>query len=156
MSNDPLKKPLGPTGETVRANVIRLRAERRMGYTELSEKLKDIGRHILPIGLRRIESGARRVDVDDLVALAQVLKVAPTTLLTPWVAYGTDQVAVTGVDGGLSAAQLWDRLRADEPIDPDADVVAFLLTALPNWKKLELVDKLNLTIRPAGTAKETR
>ena len=29
-----LKRPLGPTGETVRANIIRLRAYRRLGYTE--------------------------------------------------------------------------------------------------------------------------
>ena len=78
-----LKRPLGPTGETVRANITRLRAFRRLGSTELSEKLKDLGKRISPLGLRRIENGARRVDTDDLFALAVALGVAPVTLLIP-------------------------------------------------------------------------
>jgi transcriptional regulator with XRE-family HTH domain len=75
------KNPLGPTGEHVRANVARLRG--RTQYKELSEKLTRLGRPIPPLGLRRIEAGERRVDADDLMALAVALDVPPNSLLLP-------------------------------------------------------------------------
>ena len=40
-----------------------------------------LGRPILPSGITKIEQGKRRVDVDDLVALAVALEVTPTRLL---------------------------------------------------------------------------
>lgn len=48
---------------------------------ELSARLTKLGRPILPSGITKIEQGKRRVDVDDLVALAVALKVTPTRLL---------------------------------------------------------------------------
>lgn len=48
---------------------------------ELSARLSKLGRPILPSGITKIEQGSRRVDVDDLVALAVALKVTPTRLL---------------------------------------------------------------------------
>ncbi|WP_176475337.1 helix-turn-helix domain-containing protein [Kocuria sp. WN036] len=72
---------LGGTGQTVRENVKRLRGG--MQYKALSEKLAELGHAIPPLGLRRIETGARRVTVDDLVALAVALDVSPLTLLLP-------------------------------------------------------------------------
>ena len=79
---------LGGTGETVRANVRRLRGG--MQYKELSERLAELGNPIPPLGLRRIENGERRVTVDDLCALAVAFDVSPLTLLLPpdgvWVA----------------------------------------------------------------------
>ena len=130
-----LKRPLGPTGETVRANITRLRAFRRLGYTELSERLKDIGKPITPMGLRRIENGARRVDTDDLFALAVALGVSPITLLIPNADDGGEQVAATGVTEKCDAEQLWKWLRIEESIDPDVETLEFWLAALPAWKK---------------------
>ncbi|WP_018762412.1 helix-turn-helix domain-containing protein [Arthrobacter sp. 135MFCol5.1] len=75
------KNPLGPTGEIVRKNVIRLRGG--MQYKELAERLVQIGRPIPALGLRRIEAGERRVDADDLVALAVAFGVSPLSLLLP-------------------------------------------------------------------------
>ena len=75
--------PLGPTGERVMRNVERLRKQQRMTYRELSEDLRVLGRPIPELGLARIERGKRRVDADDLVALALVLRVTPNTLLMP-------------------------------------------------------------------------
>lgn len=75
------KIDLGGTGETVKENVKRLRGG--MQYKELSERLAELGRPIPPLGLRRIEAGERRVDVDDLMALAVAFDVSPLALLLP-------------------------------------------------------------------------
>lgn len=75
------KIDLGGTGETVRTNVKRLRGG--MQYKELAEKLAEAGRPIPTLGLRRIEAGERRVDVDDLMALAVVFDVSPLAILLP-------------------------------------------------------------------------
>jgi transcriptional regulator with XRE-family HTH domain len=72
---------LGPTGEHVAENLQRLRGA--MSYRELSERLEALGRPIPVLGLSRIESKARRVDADDLVALAIALDVSPVRLLLP-------------------------------------------------------------------------
>jgi transcriptional regulator with XRE-family HTH domain len=77
------KNPLGPVGDYVTANLSELREARRLTYRELSDRLTGIGRPIPTLGLSRIESGNRRVDADDLVALAIVLGVSPAALLLP-------------------------------------------------------------------------
>ena len=45
--------------------------------------VESLGRSIPPLGLRRIEAGERRIDIDDLVALALALEVSPLRLLLP-------------------------------------------------------------------------
>ncbi|MDE3725342.1 helix-turn-helix transcriptional regulator [Nocardiopsis sp. N85] len=77
------KNPLGPIGDTVRHNVKRIREARSLTYAELSRRLTAVGREIPTLGLSRIEEGKRRVDTDDLVALAMVFDVSPVTLLLP-------------------------------------------------------------------------
>lgn len=97
------KNPLGPTGEHVRSNVARLRG--RMQYKELSERLAELGRPIPPLGLRRIEAGERRVDADDLMALAVAFGVPPNSLLLPHVDPG-EALAATAV-GEVDFQELW-------------------------------------------------
>lgn len=70
---------LGSVGQRVAKEVERLRG--RTTVRELSARLSKLGRPILPSGITKIEQGSRRVDVDDLVALAIALKVTPTRLL---------------------------------------------------------------------------
>jgi transcriptional regulator with XRE-family HTH domain len=77
------KNPLGPVGGYVIANLTELRQARRLAYRELAERLTEIGRVIPVLGLSRIEDGNRRVDADDLVALAIALGVSPAALLLP-------------------------------------------------------------------------
>ncbi len=136
--DDKLKRALGPTGETVRANIIRLRTDRRMGYTDLSERLKDLDRRIPALGLRRIENGARRVDTDDLLALAIALGVSPATLLTPNAEDGGEQVEATGITQRCDADRLWNWVSGYEPIDPGEATIEFRLAALPLWKKRQM------------------
>lgn len=83
MSYVPLN--LGPVGETVRANVRQLRKARGLTQVQLAEKIAENGRHIRQPKVQAIETGYRRVDVDDLAALAGAFGVAPAKLLAPWV-----------------------------------------------------------------------
>lgn len=73
----------GDLSEQIAGAVRRIREKRRLPYTELSERLNEIGRPIPVLGLRRIEKGERRVDVDELVALARALNVPPVVLMFP-------------------------------------------------------------------------
>ncbi|MGA5435453.1 helix-turn-helix domain-containing protein [Streptomyces cellulosae] len=77
------KATMGPVGETLMHNIKRIREEQRLTFVKLAEGLAEIGRPIPVLGLRRIERGERRVDVEELLALAYVLGVQPVDLLVP-------------------------------------------------------------------------
>ena len=72
---------IGPVGRQVIANVERLRKDRRLSHRALSERLAEAGRPIDASVLHR--QSQRPVDADDLAALAEVLDVDVTSLLTP-------------------------------------------------------------------------
>lgn len=95
----------GPVADTVARRVKALRAAYGVTLDELSSRLTEAGRPILASGLSKIEQGDRRVDVDDLVALAVALGVPPVLLLTD------PHAAVTELTGAVSAhtfdALLW-------------------------------------------------
>jgi transcriptional regulator with XRE-family HTH domain len=55
--------------------------QKQLSLQAVSERLAELGRPILPSGLSKIEQGDRRVDVDDLVALAAALETVPSALL---------------------------------------------------------------------------
>ncbi|WP_120572326.1 helix-turn-helix domain-containing protein [Micromonospora tulbaghiae] len=75
--------PPGPLSTQVARSVARLRKQKGMTYTELVKRLEDVGRPIPILGLRRIERGERRVDADDMAALARVFGVEPWSLTGP-------------------------------------------------------------------------
>ena len=66
----------GPTARAVAANIRDLREASKMNYTQLSEELQRLGRNINAVGIRRTESGERRVTPDDLSAFAIALNVS--------------------------------------------------------------------------------
>ncbi|MGW9460069.1 helix-turn-helix domain-containing protein [Streptomyces globisporus] len=126
---------VGPTGRTVAANVKRLREARGLTLRGLSAALKECGRPLSADAVNKIENGAanpdrgvRRVDVDDLMALAIVLNVNPSALLLP-----PDDSSATLVelfpgrhsDGGevrATASRVWNWADGAEPLfgHPDA------------------------------------
>jgi transcriptional regulator with XRE-family HTH domain len=129
------RNPLDLTGEIVRANIRQRREDQNLTYAQLSRKLDKIGRKIPELGLRRIEEGNRRVDVDDLVALALVLKTAPATLLMPVVGDQYEMVSPTEKHAKMTAGKWWLYLQADPS---GASVVglspaAFMVNAQPSW-----------------------
>jgi transcriptional regulator with XRE-family HTH domain len=109
----------GATGLTVRENIKRIREARDMSWAQMSRFLDRAERPIAALGLRRIEDGSRRVDVDDLMAIAVVLDVTPNDLLLP--PAGPEEVEASGGLVGFGADQLWDwacnrrQLDSDEP-----------------------------------------
>lgn len=70
---------VGPVGQRVAERVKQYRGS--ISVRELSARLTAQGRPILPSGITKIEQGVRRVDVDDLFALAESLEVVPSQLL---------------------------------------------------------------------------
>ena len=72
---------LGPTGHRVRMNVKAARARRDLTVRELSSRLQALGQPIAPPELSRLESGLRRIHMDELLALALALNVRVPDLL---------------------------------------------------------------------------
>ncbi|MEB3966254.1 helix-turn-helix transcriptional regulator [Streptomyces kunmingensis] len=111
---------VGPTGRTVAANVKRLREGRGLTLRALSAALKDNGRPLSADALNKIENGdgnqargVRRVDVDDLVALAVALDVSPLALLLPHDARGVAEITGAGEVDGRDA---WSWGRSMSPL----------------------------------------
>jgi hypothetical protein len=86
---------VGGAGRALAANIARVREARRLSYIDLSRELSKAGRPIPELGLRRIEKGERRIDFDDLLAIAYVLKVCPVDLMVSNTADGDDPYPVT-------------------------------------------------------------
>ncbi|WP_405359782.1 helix-turn-helix domain-containing protein [Kitasatospora sp. NBC_00085] len=145
---------LGPIGEHVAANLVRLRAARGLSTGQLSEALAALGRPIPPSGITKIEKHVRRVDADDLVALGLVLNVSPLALLLPqeevseWaVARLADQVEATIRDA-------WRWASGDSTLPPEPG-------DLPDQEQQEAYERLSqskrlryVRSRPAGQAVE--
>ncbi len=100
------KVEIGATGETVRENIARIRRERGITLRELSRRLSTSDRPLSYPTLSQIETGARRIDVDDLMVLAIVLDVSPNTLLIPAASNSEESVNITGAKG-VSLREVW-------------------------------------------------
>ncbi|TQS29191.1 helix-turn-helix transcriptional regulator [Microbispora sp. KK1-11] len=72
---------IGKIGEHVAEAIARLRRGRGWDQGQLADRVTEAGRVMSASVLSKIESGARRVDVDDLVAIATALEVTPALLL---------------------------------------------------------------------------
>lgn len=132
------KTDIGPTAETLSKNLSRLREAKGLTYTQVSRRLAEGGRSISPLAVRRIEDGERRVDVDDLLALAIALDASPTYFLMPVTEASDEQVEVTGLKNTVPAKQLYDFLHgehglAGRPVRVREWIQHLMLTA-PNWR----------------------
>lgn len=121
-------RQLGPTGETVRANVARIRKGSGLSLRDLHARTQALGRPISVSALSKVETGYRRVDVDDLMTLAQALNASPVALLLP--ATGpADEVATSA--GHATTALLWEWVLGEQPLDGPSR--AFKANSLPDW-----------------------
>jgi len=136
-----MKSELGFTTRAVSENVKKHRERNGYGYARLSRELTKLGRDIPSLGLSRIESGDRRVDVDDLMALALVFGVSPIRLLMPDAPDKDDTVRLTGAT--TNASRAWSWLNGSYPLG--GSVLAFYEHALPAWERDSLEEKLGAT-----------
>jgi hypothetical protein len=123
------KYDIGPTGRTVSANVIRLRAVQDLTSKELAYRTPadhQLDRSIV----LKIERGERRVDVDDLIALSIAFDVSPLALLLPSPRTPGEVVHVTGASA--TAAKFWGWALAQTPLT-NRDRRAYLAQSIPFW-----------------------
>lgn len=112
--------PNQPVALRVAQNVRDLRKERGLHLADLSERLDKLGHPLALNVLSKLENGDRRVDVDDLVALAIALDVTPNRLLLT--ADGDREgVALTpsGVGGAARTVWRWASGEWHLAVEPD-------------------------------------
>lgn len=101
------KVEIGATGHTVRANIARIRKAQGITLRELADQLAGSDRPLSHNAISEIERGARRVDVDDLIALALALNATPNALLLPPTSDAEHSVRLT-LAGWQNANAVWD------------------------------------------------
>lgn len=130
------KNPLGPIGAYVVDNLKQLREARGLTYQKLSDRLRELGRPIPTLGLSRIENGNRRVDADDLVALAIALDVNPAALLLPRNTAPGDEIRLAP-DFAVAAVSAWEWSAGRYPLVPGditwQRLADFEMHARPDW-----------------------
>lgn len=110
-------------------------------FARLSRELTKAGRDIPALGLGRIEAGIRRVDVDDLTALAVVFDVSPVSLMMPHTDddHPDSYVQLTGTEK-VPGHRAWGWLTGSYPLS--GSVLAFFNHALPSWERNTLEENL--------------
>lgn len=128
------------TGQQTARNIERLRTKLGVSQRRLAARLTEMGRPMPGTALSKIERGERRVDVDDLVAIAVALGVTPSTLLLPDVADGTE-VKITGA-GAVTAKAAWDWADGIRPLlpppgDAEGGALAHVLRTRPEGRRAD-------------------
>jgi hypothetical protein len=144
---------IGPSSARVAANLRRIRREREVSTAALSKRLDAIAWPILDTGITKTEKEQRKVDVDDLVALALALGVTPNRLLLPDVE-GVNALNIhvlTAVVHGRPE-ELWQWAQGERPLHvpvPDAD--SWLGSGEHPRLEFSYVNRPYLTALHAGT-----
>jgi transcriptional regulator with XRE-family HTH domain len=127
----------GPTAERVAKNVERIRKARQLHQKDVSALLRDVGRPMLPTVVSKIERGERRIDVDDLVALALALNVSPLSLLMP-AEWSSNPVELTSaVQVSAQVAWLWAQGEGPAEEIPTTDDVAAHEAYWRKWEEYQ-------------------
>lgn len=91
-----------------------------MSTYELSKRLKAIGWPIAQSGLVRIENGKRKVDADDLLALALVLSTSPNALALPAETAADDSTEmIVTPQTRVRLADMWAWANGERPLTLD-------------------------------------
>lgn len=142
---------IGAIGRHVAEAIARLRRERGLEQRDLAERVSTAGRALTASVLSKIESGARRVDVDDLAAIAAALEVSPALLLLAAPAPESDLVP------GLAQGSVAEAVHADidalgdlEGVEPSLAQMACRLAAemdAAGGEDRKLLPQLNRELR---------
>lgn len=111
---------LGPTGNRLADNVMALRKNLPLTTEQLAERVSALGRPMRGNTITKIEKGQRRVDVDDLVALAAALETRPDALLLPLTI--VDEMIQLTESKAVSAFTAWQWANGRHPLEvPEGD-----------------------------------
>jgi transcriptional regulator with XRE-family HTH domain len=123
---------IGEAGEHVAAAVAKHRQRRGWDQRYLAELVTAGGRPMSASVLGKIESGARRIDVGDLVAIAAALDVPPARLLPGDETTEPDPVSATAAPGAVRAQVVDDiaSLGDLEVLDATAPALAAIAVRL--------------------------
>lgn len=148
------RKRVGYVGAVVADNIQRIREEKNLSRPDLARRIQELQQSeqhgdwelspskINALAITRIETGERRVDVDDLVLLAVALEVAVPTLLVP---YGEGMFHVQTPAGPTPSGWYWSWLTARRPLTPITGGIRpatperrrwarqFFLDSIPPW-----------------------
>jgi transcriptional regulator with XRE-family HTH domain len=106
---------VGPSGQRAARNLEQLREERRLNQDELAARAGRVGRPMTRQIVSKTEAADRRIDVDDLVALAIALGTTPNRLLLPGSAGEGELVALTP-EVQVSALDAWKWATGEGPL----------------------------------------
>jgi hypothetical protein len=96
------------------------------------------------------------VDVDDLMALAQALRVSPMSLLLPWTETPNAQAEVTGA-GAVEARAAWEWVSGQKPVtvwseeDRYGELLRFRVDSTPAWARNPIDDRYNEVLTESVT-----
>lgn len=110
----PAARTVGPTGERVARRLGELRRSLGLTLADLEARLGELGRPILLSTLSKIENGQRRVDTDDLLAIARALDVSPNMILFPGEVEPSETVVLTETHT-VDASEAWHWATRDTP-----------------------------------------
>lgn len=126
----------GPVGARLAQNVKELRGETT--FEALSARLSELGRNLPPESLGKIEhpdgDKRRRVDVDDLIALAIALDTTPNRLLLGAQA-DNSEIDLTPTRAS-SSAEAWDWATGKAPMPAGVNITHELAKHWPEVLKL--------------------
>lgn len=97
----------GQIARAVAENVKAVRERRGLSQQQLAARLADVGRPMQASAVAKVESGDRRVDVDDLAAFAVALNVPVARLLLPDVAEDDEVEVVPAFTVPMWSAWQW-------------------------------------------------
>lgn len=121
----------GPTGRYVGAVLQAVRKNRAMTLRELSAKLDELGHKMSHTTLSQLETGNRRMTVDDLFILAVALNVSPIAFLMPQTKTPQDEVELTGV-GTVEAIRAYWWITGQYNVGDRTDL-NWIIFSRPPW-----------------------
>ena len=136
------------TGAVAAERLRAIRKAQGLSLREVSERVTAAGWPLILTAIGKIENGDRRMDVDDLTALAAALGVTPATLLLPDSDDAESVVQITGVSGSADKMWGWMGGRFSAPGTPD-DIVEFARRAWPAWMRRLLDQRLRTEMEAA-------
>ncbi|TAJ46277.1 MAG: XRE family transcriptional regulator [Herbiconiux sp.] len=135
---------IGPNGVRFGDRVRRIRQHLELTQDDLSRLMTTFGRPIPKASIGRIESGDRRVDVDDVMAFARAFDVSPLALLLPFPESPDEQVNLGGTTGTQAfVVWLWGagieplRLDTSNPDREASELGEFRERSRPWWFSVE-------------------